>query len=93
MGETETLGGHKQNLVHTRTQKKGAAAPQKTEPDTPVSVLESLAEASVSSGLQRDHGHWQQQFWEAWHAGVSLLEDVTITPTIDPIAYHRDCRL
>ena len=37
--ETETVGGHKQNLVHTRTQGKGAATPQEMEQDLPVSVL------------------------------------------------------
>ena len=39
------LGGHKQNLVLTKTQGKGAVAPQETKPDLPVSVLESLVEA------------------------------------------------
>ena len=34
----ETLGGLKQNLVHTRTQEKGAVTPQESEPDLPVSV-------------------------------------------------------
>ena len=36
------LEGHKQNLVHTRTQEKGAVTPQETEPDLPVSAQESL---------------------------------------------------
>ena len=49
--ETETLGGHKQNLVLNRTQEKGAVTPQETEPDLPVSVWESPAEAWVNSGL------------------------------------------
>ena len=31
----QTLGGHKQNLVHTKTQEKGAATPQETDPDLP----------------------------------------------------------
>ena len=35
---TETLGGHKQNLVCTRTQEKGAVTLQDTESDFPVSV-------------------------------------------------------
>ena len=43
--DSKTLGGHKQNLVCTRTQEKGAVTPQETEPDLPVSVQESLAEA------------------------------------------------
>ena len=29
----QTLGGHKQNLVHNRTQEKGAATPQEIDPD------------------------------------------------------------
>ena len=42
---------HKQNVVCTRTQEKGVVTPQETEPDLPVSVQESLAEAWVDSGL------------------------------------------
>ena len=53
----QTLGGHKQNLVQTRTQKKGTVTPQETDPDLPVSVLKSLAEAWVSSGLLQGQGH------------------------------------
>ena len=43
--EKQTLGEHKQNLVHNRTQEKGAVTSQETEPDMPVGVQESLAEA------------------------------------------------
>ena len=46
-----TLGEHKQNLVCTMTQEKGAVTPQETDPDLPVSVQESLVEAWVSGGL------------------------------------------
>ena len=46
----QTLGGHKQNLVHTRTQEKGAVTPQETDPDLPVSVLGSPAEVWVGGG-------------------------------------------
>ena len=46
--ETETLGGHKQNLVHTRTQEKGAVTPQGTEPHLPVIVWDSLVEVWVT---------------------------------------------
>ena len=55
--ETGTLGGHKQGLVHTRTQGRGAATPQETEPDLLMSVWESLADAWVDSGLPLDQGH------------------------------------
>ena len=48
--------GHKQNLVHTRTQEKGAVTPQETDPDLPVSVQESPVEAWVSSGLLQGRG-------------------------------------
>ena len=47
----QTLGGHKQNLVFTRTQKKGATAPHEADPDLPVSVQESLAVAWVRGGV------------------------------------------
>ena len=35
----QTLGGHKQNLVCTRTQEKRAMTPQETHPDLPVSWI------------------------------------------------------
>ena len=55
----QTLGGHRQNLVHLRSQEKGAAvSPQETEPDLFVSVHESPTEAWVNSGLLRDQGLW-----------------------------------
>ena len=60
LGE-QTLGGHKQNLVRTRTQEKGAVTLQETDPDLPVSVQESLAEAWASGGLLQGWGHGVQQ--------------------------------
>ena len=53
----QALGGHKQNLVCTRTQEKEAVTPQETEPDLPVNVQESPAEAWVDSGLLQGQGH------------------------------------
>ena len=38
----QTVGGHKQKLVCTRTQEKGAVTPEETDSDLPVSVQESL---------------------------------------------------
>ena len=35
----------------TRTQEKGEVTPQKTDPDFPMSIQESLVEAWVSGGL------------------------------------------
>ena len=53
----QTLGRHRQNLVLTRTQEKGVVTQQETEPDLPLSVQESLAEAWVNSGLLQGQGH------------------------------------
>ena len=53
----QTLGGHKQSVVHSRTQEKGAVTPQETDPDLPVSVKESLVEAWVRGGLLQGWAH------------------------------------
>ena len=50
------LGGHKRNLVHTRTQEEGAVTPQETDPYLPLSVQESPAEAWVGSSLLQGRG-------------------------------------
>ena len=60
----QTLGGHKQKLVCTRTQEKGAVTPKETDPDLPGSVQESLVEAWVSSGLLQSLG---QGVWQCVH--------------------------
>ena len=48
---TQTLGQHKQSLVGTRTQDKGAVTPQKFDSALSMSVQESLAEVLVGSCL------------------------------------------
>ena len=57
----QTLGGHKQNLVYSRTQENGAVTPQETDQALPVGVQESLAEVWVDSGLLQGWGHCAQQ--------------------------------
>ena len=52
----QILGGHKQKLMHTRTQEKGSVTPQETDPDLPVSVQESPAEVWVGGGLLQGWG-------------------------------------
>ena len=47
---------------------------QETEPDLPVSVQESPVEVWVDSGLPQGQGHWIQQSWEPWHAGINPFE-------------------
>ena len=53
----QILGGHKQNLVCTRTQKKEAVTPEETGPDLPVTVQESRVEACAAGGLLQGQGH------------------------------------
>ena len=53
----QTLGGHKQNLALIRTQEKGAVTLQKTDPDLPVSVQESLGKVWVGGGLLQGWEH------------------------------------
>ena len=67
----QTLRGHKQNLVCTRTQEKGAVTPQETDPDLSMSVQESPAETWVSSGLLQGWGHTAVHAWD-------LLKEVAI---------------
>ena len=50
------LDGTKRTLC-TRTQEKGAVTPQETDPDLPLSVQESPAEACVQGGLLQGWGH------------------------------------
>ena len=68
--EQQTLGGHKKNLVCTRTQEKGAVTPEETDPDLPGSLQ------------RRRVGHW----WPAAGLGAvsvavhawDLLKEVAI---------------
>ena len=62
--ETQTLEGHKQNLVCTRIQEKGAVTPQETVPDIPVRVQKSLVEAWSGSSLLQGWWHWA---WQCLH--------------------------
>ena len=68
----QTLGGHRQNLVHIRTQEKGAVTPQETELGLPMSVQESPVEAWVGSGLLQGRRHCVRQC--VWN----LLKEVAI---------------
>ena len=80
----QTLGGHKQNLVCTRTQEKGAVTSQETDPDLPVSVQESLAEAWVDSGLLQSRG-LSAGTGPAW----DLLKEVAITLMTSTIVWPQ----
>ena len=55
-----SLEGHKQNLAHTMTQRKGAVMPQETDPEPPASTAGSPVEVQVSKGSLQGPGDWQQ---------------------------------
>ena len=68
----QTLGGHKQNRLCTRTQEKGAVTPQKTDPDLPKSVQESPAKAwSAVAGCRAGGAECSSASW-------ALLKEVAI---------------
>ena len=81
----ENLGRHKQNLVCITTQGRGAVSPQETEPDLPVSVWASPAEAWVGSGPPQGERPWEQQSWEM------CVNRSPLGGQQQP--YHRICRL
>ena len=58
----QTLGGHRQNLLHTRTEEKGAVTPKETNPDLPVNVQETPTEAGIGSGPLQGWRHSVQWY-------------------------------
>ena len=55
--EKQTLGGHKQKLVCTRTREKGAVTPQETDPALPIECPGVWGAVWVSGGLLQGWGH------------------------------------
>ena len=53
----KSLGEHKPNFVHIKTQGEGAVIPQETEPDLPVSVQEFPMEAWIGNGPAAGSGY------------------------------------
>ena len=56
VGVMKVMAPPSEELVHTRIQEKGAVTPKETDPDLPVSVQESPAEAWVGGGLLQGWG-------------------------------------
>ena len=84
----QTLRKHKQNLVHTRTQEKGALTPQDTEPELPVSVQESAVDTREDTGLPRVRGTEYKSSRSHGVLAYVLLKEVAITPTV--VWPHRE---
>ena len=76
------LGGHKQNLVSTRTQDKEAMIPQEIDPDLPVNVQESPVDVWVDSGLPWGQSHEYNSPGSHGMLASVVLKEVTIIPTI-----------
>ena len=74
-----SLGGHKQNLVCTENQRKGAVIPQETQLKLPASVGRCPVETWVSRGLQQGWGGgvetavWQGPLWHklSWRSPLT----------------------
>ena len=54
-----SLGGHKQNFVCTKTQRRVATTPQEVEQKLPTIVEGSPMEAWVGRGSPQGSGHWE----------------------------------
>ena len=54
--EDETLGGHGQNFVRTRSQERGEVIPKEPELDLPMCAWESPVEVEVNGGLHTVRG-------------------------------------
>ena len=50
----QTLGGHKQNFVHTRTQEKEAVTPQETDPEEPEITLPTSVGSSKKQEIKKN---------------------------------------
>ena len=74
----QTLGGHKQNLVCTRTQKNGAVIPQETDPDLPMSVQSLQQRCGSVVACCRVRGT------ECSSACMDLLKEVTLSSLPPP---------
>ena len=76
----QTLGGHKQKLVCTRTREKGVGTPQGTDPGLPAGVQESLAEAWVDSVLLARSGALSAVVpaWDLWKEEAIIFITSTI---------------
>ena len=71
--ETESWRGQ-QNLVHTRTQEKGAVTPEQTVPDLTCVCLGVSGGGVGRQWLPWSQGHRLEQSCEARHAGINSFE-------------------
>ena len=80
------LGGHKHNLVCTRTQEKGAVTPQETDTDLSGSVQEPPEETWAGGGQLQGRGHWGQP---CVHCTAALRKEATIILITSTIVWSQ----
>ena len=82
------------NLIPTNDAQRAQTKPcvqqdpknPETDPELPWSVWESPAEACANCGLPWGQGLCLQQIWDLRHVAYTLLVEVTISPTIEPLS-------
>ena len=83
--EKQTLGRHKQNSVHNRTQEKGAVTPQETGPNLPVSVQESLVGQQSGFRPNNREGTQPRPSIEKWIKDLlSMTPPIRTRPSFPP---------
>ena len=91
----KTIGGAKSPLESKPTPARGSWRAQtkpcsQRDPESTHTVrpafecLSISCEARVSGGLPHGQGLWVQQMWVTYHVAQVCLEEVAITPTIEP---------
>ena len=79
--------------MHIRTQEKGAVTPQETDPDLPVSVQESPAEAWVAGGLGQGLGalNVAVHAWDFWKEVATVFITSTIVSSVQLSSVAQSC--
>ena len=96
----QILWGHKQNLMHNRSQESRAVSPQETELELPMSAQVSLVEACLTSGQTtgREHcpAHQQKIALKIYWAWLCLSEKDPVSPIVSlfpPGSFHKSLNL
>ncbi|KAI4548494.1 hypothetical protein MG293_000824 [Ovis ammon polii] len=82
----QTLGGYRQNLVCTRTQKKGPVTPQVTDPDLPWDAITEMDEHNrpihtyqVCNVMEPNQNNWLRTNWISRDAAQKIYVEMKFT--------------